>query len=176
MIDVILVNESDQEVGRCEKMLAHEEGLLHRAFSIFLFNAEGEMLLHRRALGKYHSGGLWTNACCSHPMPGVAIEYTLQEKLQQEMGIQCPLQFAFSFLYKAQLDNNLIEHELDHVYIGQFNGAPQPNPEEVADWRYFSISEISNLMISQPQMFTEWFKIAFQQVIESIENKYQWAS
>ncbi|MEN9334052.1 MAG: hypothetical protein RLY35_1232 [Bacteroidota bacterium] len=176
MIDVILVNEADQEVGRCEKMLAHEEGLLHRAFSIFLFNPEGEMLLHRRALTKYHSGGLWTNACCSHPMPGIAIEYTLQEKLQQEMGIQCPLEFAFSFLYKAKLDNNLTEHELDHVYIGQFNGAPQPNPEEVADWRYFSIPEISSLMVTQPQMFTEWFKIAFQQVVQSIEKKYQWAS
>jgi isopentenyl-diphosphate delta-isomerase len=176
MIDVILVNEHDQEVGRCEKMLAHKEGLLHRAFSIFLFNAEGEMLLHRRALAKYHSGGLWTNACCSHPMPGIPIEYTLQEKLQQEMGLQCPIEFVFSFLYKAALDNDLTEHELDHVFVGEFNGLPNPNPEEVEDWRFFSISEISDLMISQPEMFTEWFKIAFPKVLQHTEKKYQWAS
>lgn len=176
MIDVILVNEHDQEVGRCEKMLAHKEGLLHRAFSIFLFNAEGEMLLHRRALAKYHSGGLWTNACCSHPMPGIPIEYTLQEKLQQEMGLQCPIEFVFSFLYKAALDNDLTEHELDHVFVGEFNGLPNPNPEEVEDWRFFSISEISDLMISKPEMFTEWFKIAFPKVLQHTEKKYQWAS
>lgn len=176
MIDVILVNEQDQEVGRCEKMLAHKEGLLHRAFSIFLFNAEGEMLLHRRALAKYHSGGLWTNACCSHPMPGIPIEYTLQEKLQQEMGLQCPIEFVFSFLYKAALDNDLTEHELDHVFVGEFNGLPNPNPEEVEDWRFFSISEISDLMILQPEMFTEWFKIAFPKVLQHTEKKYQWAS
>jgi isopentenyl-diphosphate delta-isomerase len=176
MIDVILVNETDEEVGRCEKLLAHQEGLLHRAFSIFLFNAEGEMLLHKRALAKYHSGGLWTNACCSHPMPGIAIEHTLQEKLQQEMGLKCPIEFAFSFIYKADLDNDLTEHELDHVYIGEFNGAPKPNPEEVADWRFFSIQEIQNLIATRPEIFTEWFKIAFPQVIQRIEKKYQWAS
>jgi isopentenyl-diphosphate delta-isomerase len=176
MIDVILVNENDHEVGRCEKMLAHEEGLLHRAFSIFLFNSNGEMLLHRRALSKYHSGGLWTNACCSHPMPGIPIEYTLQEKLQQEMGLQCPIEFAFSFLYKAALDNDLTEHELDHVFIGEFNGLPNPNEEEVADWRYFSIQEIYKLIETNPQIFTEWFKIAFPQVIKHTEKNYQWAS
>lgn len=175
MIDVILVNEIDQEVGRCEKLLAHKEGLLHRAFSIFLFNLEGEMLLHKRAISKYHSGGLWTNACCSHPMPGIEIKYTLQEKLQQEMGIQCPLEFAFSFIYKAELDNDMTEHELDHVYIGEFNGSPQPNPEEVEDWRYFPIQEIQNLIESDPNMFTEWFKIALPEVIHHIEKKHQWA-
>lgn len=176
MIDVILVNESDEEVGRCEKMLAHEEGLLHRAFSIFLFNSVGEMLLHKRALSKYHSGGLWTNACCSHPMPGIPIEYTLQEKLKQEMGFQCPLQFSFSFIYKAAMDNNLTEHEFDHVYLGEYNGSPVPNPEEVCDWRYFPIQDIHNLIDTHPELFTEWFKIAFPQVIQNIEKKYQWAS
>lgn len=176
MQEVILVTENDTEVGRCEKMYAHEQGLLHRAFSIFLFNSHGEMLLHKRAMAKYHSGGLWTNACCSHPAPDVPIELSLQERLQFEMGMQCPLAHAFHFVYKAHLDHEMIEHEFDHVYIGVTDARPDPNPKEVDEWQYFNTEELQKMIEKNPELFTAWFKIALPKVLKHIENKKLWVA
>ena len=141
MENVILVDQEDQEIGVMEKMEAHEKGLLHRAFSIFLFNDEQELLIHQRALHKYHSGGLWTNTCCSHPRPGESIEAAAHRRLEEEMGIECEMEKMFSFIYKAPLDNMLTEHELDHGLIGYFSGTPSINKEEVADWKFIDTSE-----------------------------------
>ena len=133
---VILVDDNDRQTGICEKLKAHEEGLMHRAFSIFLFNNKGEFLLQQRASEKYHTGGLWSNTCCSHPRPDENMEDALQRKLFQEMGIHCPVREAFQFSYQARLDNSLIENELDHVYFGEFNDMPNPNPAEVQNVSY----------------------------------------
>lgn len=160
MEEVILVNEKDEEVGTLEKMQAHREGLLHRAFSVFILNDQGEMLIHKRANSKYHSGGLWTNACCSHPKPNEDTTAAAARRLMEEMGISCELKHSFSFLYKAHLDNELTEHEFDHVYIGMFSENPNPNSEEVEDWKYISIAQLQNEVTENPGNFTEWFKIA----------------
>lgn len=159
--EVILVNEMDEPVGQLEKMQAHQEGLLHRAFSIFILNDKGEMLLHKRAKEKYHSGGLWTNACCSHPRPSESVLDAAHRRLNEEMGMQCELRASFSFIYKAKLDNDLTEHELDHVLIGNYSDAPNPNTNEVEDWKYLSVSTIQKEIQLQPEAYTEWFKIAF---------------
>ena len=131
-MDIILVNEEDVQVGTMEKMEVHERGLLHRAFSVFIFNKAGEMLLQQRALSKYHSGGLWTNACCSHPRPGEKTEDAAARRLFEELGFGTELRFAFSFTYKAAFDNGLTEHEFDHVFVGHFDGPLRPDPKEVA--------------------------------------------
>jgi isopentenyl-diphosphate delta-isomerase len=175
MQEVILVSDQDEVLGTCEKLEAHQKGLLHRAFSIFILNSNGEMLIHKRALSKYHSGGLWTNACCSHPILNVAIEDTLQERLQFEMGMSCPLEFAFQFLYKGELDHGLIEHELDHVYLGYSDTLPQPNPEEVSEYRYMNLQALQLLVDENPEQFTIWFKIALPKIVEHLENKKTWA-
>ena len=131
MENVILVNKDDCEVGVMEKMEAHQKGLLHRAFSVFLFNKKGEILLQQRAKHKYHSGGLWTNTCCSHPRPGESLSKATQRRLREEMGIKCEMRPAFSFIYKKKFANGLTEHELDHVFLGRFDGTPEINKEEV---------------------------------------------
>lgn len=160
MTNVILVNEQDIAIGEMEKIEAHEKALLHRAFSIFVFNSNGDMLLHRRAAGKYHSPGLWTNTCCSHPQPGEEIEASALKRLQEEMGFTTPLRRAFTFIYKAAFDNGLTEHELDHVFIGRYDGVVAPNPEEVGDYKYEKLQQIKEQVTAEPQQFTEWFKIA----------------
>ena len=132
--NVILVDTKDNQTGISEKLEAHKKGLLHRAFSIFLFNDQDQLLLQKRADEKYHSGGLWTNTCCSHPSPGEFLIKSAQNRLKEEMGISTSLSPLFSFIYKAEFDNGLIEHELDHVFIGTFNANPLPNPEEVGEW------------------------------------------
>ena len=165
MEHVILVDENDTEIGEMEKLKAHQTGTLHRAFSVFLFNQSNELLLQQRALAKYHSAGLWTNTCCSHPKQGETVLEAAKRRLYEEMGIECKLDFAFSFVYKADLENGLIEHELDHVFIGTYSDAPAFNPIEVCDWKYDSINNIiSNLKLS-PELFTAWFKPAFERVI-----------
>jgi isopentenyl-diphosphate delta-isomerase len=169
-MDVILVDEHDVPVGTMEKMEVHQKALLHRAFSIFIFNEKGEMLLHKRADRKYHSGGLWTNACCSHPRPG---EDTLQAahiRLQEEMGFDTTLQKAFDFVYKAPFDNGLTEHEFDHVFTGTYAGTIQPNPDEVSDYCYMPVAEIRNSLQSHPRKYTEWFKIAFPKMEAYLES------
>ncbi len=160
-MDVILVNEQDQPVGTMEKMEVHQKALLHRAFSVFLFNDRGEMLLHKRADSKYHSGGLWTNACCSHPRPGEDTRSAAEKRLHEEMGIVTPLTKAFDFIYKASFDNGLTEHEFDHVFTGTYQGSIDPNPEEVSAYCYKPIAEIRQAIREYPHEYTEWFKIAF---------------
>jgi len=160
-MDVILVDENDRPVGAMEKMEVHQKALLHRAFSIFLFNTRGEMLLHKRAEKKYHSGGLWTNACCSHPRPGEDTLAAAEKRLLEEMGIVTPITKAFDFVYKAAFDNGLTEHEFDHVFTGTYEGAITPDADEVSDFCYKTIDEIRASIASHPQKYTAWFKIAF---------------
>lgn len=165
MEQVILVDESDHPIGVMEKMEAHEKALLHRAFSVFLFNDKGEMLLQRRAFTKYHSGGLWTNACCSHPRPGETNLAAAQRRTMEELGIAPVIEHKFSFLYKAAFDNGLTEHEFDHVFMGEWNDVVHLNPEEVDEVRYLTIDAIKTDLHENPEAYTAWFKIAFDQVI-----------
>jgi isopentenyl-diphosphate delta-isomerase len=160
--EVILVDADDHVVGTMEKMKAHKEGILHRAFSILIFNKEGEMLLQKRAKSKYHSGGLWTNACCSHPAPDEDIAVAAQRRLMEEMGINASIQFAYKFTYKAVLDNHLIEHEVDHVYTASFEGRPVVNANEVEDWKFMEVSKLLNDVQLNPESYTSWFKIILQ--------------
>ena len=165
---VILVDQSDKQIGVMEKMEAHRQGLLHRAFSIFLINDRAEMLLQQRALNKYHSGGLWTNACCSHPKPGESTDHAAERRLREEMGVVCNLNPIFQFSYKSSLNNGLIEHEFDHVYLGKFNGVPVVNEQEVSDWKYLSIPEIQEDLENNPKLYSSWFKIAFPKLMSFI--------
>ena len=167
---VILVDEQDNELGVMPKMEAHLKGVLHRAFSVFLFNDNGELLLQKRASSKYHSPSLWTNTCCSHPRKNETIIAAAQRRLQEEMGISADLSVQFSFKYKAELDQGLIEHELDHVLIGTFNGKPELNAEEAEDWKYISTAELTKEIQKHPNQFTEWFKICLEQTLNSKVN------
>jgi isopentenyl-diphosphate delta-isomerase len=160
--DVILVDENDQEIGVMEKNSAHELGLLHRAFSVFIFNEKNELLLQQRAATKYHSPNQWANTCCSHPYPNETLDDAASRRLKEEMGISCELHKLFSFTYKATMDNGLIEHEIDHVFVGNCEQNPQPNPEEVAQFKWISINDLKKEMIDYPQQYTEWFKIIFK--------------
>ena len=161
MEQVILVNPQDEPIGVMEKMEAHQKGLLHRAFSVFVFNKKGEMLLQQRAKEKYHSGGLWTNTCCSHPAPGESTDAAAVRRLQEEMGFQTPLKESFSFMYKTTFDNGLTEHEIDHVFIGEYEDAIEPNPAEVEHYEYRTMDNIRDAIQHTPHLFTSWFKIAF---------------
>lgn len=161
MSQVILVNSQDEAIGLMDKMEAHEKGLLHRAFSVFIFNTKGEMLLQQRALSKYHSGGLWTNACCSHPMPGEETQDAARRRLLEEMGFSATLEKTFSFIYKTGFDNGLTEHEVDHVFTGTYDGIILPDPEEVQDYKYQPADLIRRSIEAEPQLYTSWFKIAF---------------
>lgn len=159
--DIILVNEKDEQTGTGEKMEVHYQALLHRAFSVFIFNDKGEMLLQRRALTKYHSGGLWTNACCSHPRPGETAVAGAQRRLMEELGFTVSLTKAFDFIYKASFDNGLTENEFDHVFTGEYNGKITANPEEVMDYCYKSMGDIRAELSHSPEKYTAWFFIAF---------------
>ena len=169
MEEVILVSPQDEEIGYMEKMEAHQLGLLHRAFSVFLFNSKGEMLLQKRALSKYHSGGLWTNACCSHPRKGETIEQAASRRTREELGCEPELQKIHSFIYKAALDNNLTEHEFDHVLFGNYEGEMNLNINEVSEIVYLPIQQIRQEMNEQPDKFTVWFKIIFEEVISILQ-------
>jgi isopentenyl-diphosphate delta-isomerase len=169
MHEVILVDEQDAELGVMEKMEAHRKGLLHRAFSVFIFNGRGEMLLQKRALSKYHSPGLWTNTCCSHPMLGETIEVAAGRRLMEEMGMTCTLSKAFDFIYKAHLDNDMVEHEFDHVLFGTTNHAPSINLEEVCEWKWMPVYDVYIDVQLNPQKYTEWFKIALPEVMAHLK-------
>ena len=168
---VVLVDEDDSEIGVMEKMEAHEKGLLHRAFSIFLFNDKGEMMLQRRALSKYHSPGLWTNTCCSHPMHGETLEMAAERRLQEEMGMACTMRKEFHFIYRADLDNNLIEHEFDHVFFGVTNQHPVICEQEVCDWKWMAVHDVYIDVQINPTHYTEWFKIALPEVMAHVKLK-----
>ena len=165
MTEVILVNEKDEQVGTMEKLQAHIEGRLHRAFSVFIMNDKKQMLLQQRANHKYHSAGLWSNACCSHPVPDENIQDAAIRRVKEELGIcVTTVTNIFSFQYKANLENNLTEHELDHVLLAHYNGAPRINEEEVNDWKYFSLAEIKNMLHLHPEQFTVWFKLILPKI------------
>ena len=164
--EVILVNEQHEPIGTMEKIEAHRKAVLHRAFSVFIFNSKGEMLLQQRALGKYHSAGLWTNACCSHPAPGESTPDAAARRLHEELGFTTPLKKIFEFTYRTDFDNGLIEHEFDHVFAGVYDKDILPNEEEVKDYTYKSLEEIRHSLESHPQKYTSWFHIAFPRVRE----------
>ncbi len=159
---VVLVDDQDQEIGRMEKMQAHVEGRLHRAISVFVFNSKNELLLQRRADSKYHSGGLWTNTSCSHPRPEESVADAASRRLYEEMGMKCILNEVFSFVYKADLDNHLTEHEYDHVFTGISDSIPWPDALEVGAWKYISIDALDADLTLQPEKYTEWFKICIR--------------
>jgi isopentenyl-diphosphate delta-isomerase len=163
--EVILVNENDQAIGTMPKLKAHIEGKLHRAFSVFIFNRSGELLLQQRALDKYHSAGKWTNTCCSHPRPGEDLTIAAKRRLKEEMGMECELNPAFSFSYRAELENGLIENEYDHVYFGISDLLPQPNPDEVSGFRYTTLTALQESLIHDPSNYTAWLRICFKEVV-----------
>ena len=167
---VILVNTLDEEIGTMEKLEAHQKGLLHRAFSVFIFNSKKELLLQKRAIGKYHSEGLWTNTCCSHPSPNESIEEAAVRRLKEEMGYECSVVKTFSFIYDVALDNELIEHELDHVVIGISNSNPVLNLAEASDFDWKTIENIKKEMELFPDNFTSWFKIILNEHYDKLVN------
>ena len=166
---VVLVDTADNPVGLMPKMEAHEKGVLHRAFSVFILNDEGELMLQQRALHKYHSPGLWTNTCCSHQRDGESNIAAGQRRLREEMGFVAELREVTSFIYKAPFDNGLTEHELDHIMIGQYNDEPNINPEEVADWKWMSVDAVRDDINIHPEKYTAWFIIIFEQFYEKIK-------
>lgn len=168
---VLLVDENDNNTGVMEKMQAHQEGLLHRAISIFIFNDKNQFLLQQRAAEKYHSSLLWTNTCCSHPRPGELLIDAAHRRLREEMNMACELTHQFSFTYKAVLDGGLTEHELDHVFFGHTNMLPEPNPAEVCDWKYLSLEEIEQEIDEFPENYTSWFKLMLAK-IKSTRNEH----
>lgn len=157
---VVVVDEADRVLGRARKLDAHRDGLLHRAFSIFLFNAAGELLLQRRAATKYHSGGLWTNTCCGHPRPGEPLVAAGTRRLTEEMGLRCALEPTFSFLYRTSFADGLMERELDHVLVGRTEGPPRPDPAEADAWRWARPEQVLREMRRKPDRFTYWFRLA----------------
>ena len=163
---VILVDEQDHEVGVMDKLEAHQKGLLHRAFSIFVFNSKGELLLQQRADEKYHSAGLWTNTCCSHPRKGEKMEDSVSRRLKEEMGMSCQTGFKFSFIYKMLFENGLTEHEFDHVFFGVSDEEPRLNPLEVKDYRYIGLEKLRKDVESHPQKYSAWLQICLPRVTE----------
>ncbi|RCU43121.1 isopentenyl-diphosphate Delta-isomerase [Chryseobacterium lacus] len=160
---VVLVSENDEVLGQMEKMAAHENGILHRAFSVFLFNDNGEMLLQKRAARKYHSPGQWTNAVCSHPRIQETFLEGAKRRMMEEMGIEAEIEEKFHFIYKAEVGNGLLEHELDRVFVGTYNGSFRLNPDEVEAVRYISMDDLEMEMKEHPEHFTEWFKIILKE-------------
>ena len=167
---VILVDEQDNEIGLMEKMEAHRKGLLHRAFSVFVLNSKGDLMIHQRALHKYHSGGLWTNTCCSHPRKGETVEQAAHRRLMEEMGFDCPIEKQFDFIYRAELDSGLTEHEFDHLFIGRYEEDPNINPDEVASWKWMAVDDVKEDIEVHPELYTEWFKIIFDRFIEAMDK------
>jgi isopentenyl-diphosphate Delta-isomerase len=167
---VILVDELDNPSGLMEKMQAHREAVLHRAFSVFLFNQQSELMLQQRALSKYHSPGLWTNTCCSHPRQGETVKQAADRRLMEEMGLKADMNQVFWFIYKADVGQGLTEHELDHVLIGYTDNEPVINPDEVETWKFESLDAIKKGMKQQPEQYTVWFRIIFDRVCNYLEN------
>ena len=165
---VILVDDNDNQLGLMEKIEAHEKALLHRAFSVFILNDNKQLLLQKRALNKYHSPGLWTNTCCSHPRDGESVIDAGIRRLDEEMGFKTQLNNLFSFVYKSRLDNGLTEHEYDHVLLGKYNKNPLINELEVCDWKWVDLDALSNDLVINPKSYTVWFKIIFEKFYKNI--------
>ena len=168
---MVLVDEHDRVIGKAEKLRAHSDGgKLHRAVSVFIFNAKGETLLQRRADGKYHSAGLWSNTCCTHPAPDEEPEVAARRRLKEEMGFDTPLREGFEFIYKTDVGNGLTEWEYDHVFFGAYNGAVKPNPAEVSDYKWVSLDELLADVKHNPQNYTRWLIILLEDYFEEIKN------
>lgn len=167
---VILVDNQDNETGIQDKLSVHQLGLLHRAFSVFVFNSKNELILQQRADGKYHSPGLWTNTCCSHPKPGEKTIDACKRRLMEEMGMECYLEFSFSFMYKCKFSNGLTEHEFDHVYVGYTDNLPVLNYAEVKEWKYIDLFELEKEIELHPEKFTEWLKICFPKLVDHTQS------
>lgn len=161
---VILVDETDEVIGYMKKMEAHKRGLLHRAFSILVFDHENRLLMHQRAVSKYHSGGLWTNTCCSHQHQDEDTLTAAHRRLLEEMGFDCDLEERFSFLYKAEMESGLTEHEYDHVVVGRYDGTVEINPHEVEAYEWLSWEELGQLLETEPERFTAWFKHIYKKI------------
>ena len=168
METIILVDSKDKEIGTGEKLEVHQKGLLHRAFSVNIINRKGEFLLQQRAKIKYHSGGLWTNACCSHPHAGETLETAIHRRLKEEMGFDTDLKELFTMIFRAAFSNGLTEHEFLHVYIGQWNGKVIPNPEEADDYRWIGIDELKKEIEADPDSFTPWFRLFFPRLSDML--------
>ena len=173
MEQVILVDDKDTEIGLMEKMEAHEKALLHRAFSVFIFNKDGEMLLQQRSFSKYHSAGLWTNACCSHPRPGESTSDAAVRRLKEEMGFETAVTKIFDFTYKASFENGLTEYEFDHVFAGTYNGDIKANTDEVHDFSFKPMQLIATELRQNNELYTAWFHIAFPKIYEWWESQYK---
>ncbi|MEQ8303582.1 MAG: isopentenyl-diphosphate Delta-isomerase [Cyclobacteriaceae bacterium] len=169
MEQVILVDENDMEVGAMEKIEAHKKGVLHRAFSVLLFNSKGEMLLQKRAKGKYHSGGLWSNACCSHPRPGENIEAAVKRRMMEELGIEIQPEFLYKFIYRAEFENDLVEHELDHVFVCEYDKSPNENKEEIEAWKFVDQEYLRSQINLNPEKFTFWLKLIIENYQTHVE-------
>tara|TARA_B100000929_G_scaffold207820_1_gene165628 strand:- start:313 stop:828 length:516 start_codon:yes stop_codon:yes gene_type:complete len=167
--NVILVDKNDNQLGLMEKIEAHKKAILHRAFSVFILNENNELLLQKRGLNKYHSPGLWTNTCCSHPRNGEDVLEAGIRRLKEEMGIVTKLQALLSFIYKAEFDNGLTEHEFDHVLIGKYNKDPIINELEVCDWKWIDLDLLRKDIIDNPEIYTVWFKIIFEKFYKNLK-------
>lgn len=165
---VQLVNEQGDTIGSIEKLEAHQKALLHRAVSVFVFNSQGEILLQKRAATKYHSPGLWSNTCCTHPRPKELSHAAASRRLIEEMGLYCPLSYHSDVIYRAELDNNLVEYEFDHIFTGISDASPSPNVNEVVSWKFLSVETISRLLEHKPSIFTMWFPILFKKLKEEL--------
>ena len=165
---ILLVDENDNIIGKEEKIKTHQEGKLHRAFSIFVFNSKGELLLQKRGKSKYHSGGLWTNTCCSHQRDGETLEEAVHRRLKEEMGFDCELKEMFTFTYRIKFDNDLFENEYDHVFLGKFDGEPTPNSEEVDEWKWIDLEELKKGIRENPDNYTYWLKQSIDKVISYV--------
>lgn len=168
---VVLVDEFDQEIGIIDKLEAHKQGKLHRAFSVFIFNNNMELLLQRRAFEKYHSQGLWSNTCCSHPMQGESIISAGERRLKDELGMSCKLKQTFSFNYRAQVDNNLVEHEIDHVLIGFSNETPHLNHDEAIAFKWQNLNNLKKDIENNPRDYTQWLKIVIDKYFTQLKTQ-----
>ncbi len=162
---VIYVDEQDREVGTGEKLEAHQKGVLHRAISVFIFNKKGELMLQKRAKTKYHSAGLWSNTCCSHPRPGEDVETAARRRLQEEMGFTCDVKKVHHLLYRTTFSNGLIEHEYDHMFIGESEVTPILNPEEAEDWKWMSPDALKKDIAEHPDIYSYWFRLALNDIL-----------
>lgn len=168
--NVVLVDESDNAIAVMEKLIAHEQGWLHRAFSVFIFNGKGELLLQQRAGHKYHGASLWTNTCCSHPQWGENVALSAEERLNYEMGLKCDLKLIYSFIYNERVENNLTEHELDYVFVGYSDQSPVLNRDEAQDYKWMNADEIILDIKNNPSHYTVWFKQAFPELLSKINQ------